>query len=330
MSRTASRHRTAHVIVASASPPFLQGREASKRIRVCTDASHRPASVTTRGARERPPGRASRRGQPEGQEQLGQFVHMLTGDRRRFSRLVARRDDRCSTVPRRCRTSEGSRPPRGFDVRRGACPSAERVTKGGKSMQYPERRLLISVDMERYSRRSNLQQYEAQRHFRDPAARGGGDVGLDRVAWITQQAGDGELAIVPREVSSLVSSAGSCRELNRRLRTFNSSRSPLRDRSGCGGRAPGAGAPGRGERLPRPRRRASSAGCATPIPCGRRWPPFPRRGSRLSSRRRCSGTWSASIRRRLRPERFVSRHLIGCCIERSRRLGCGRTDPPRI
>ncbi|MGW1452167.1 hypothetical protein ACWCO3_28410 [Micromonospora sp. NPDC002411] len=57
------------------------------------------------------------------------------------------------------------------------------------------------MDMERYSRRSNLQQYEAQRHFRELLHEAAGAVGLDRVAWTTQQAGDGELAIVPREVS---------------------------------------------------------------------------------------------------------------------------------
>ncbi|MEU5672091.1 hypothetical protein ABZ749_17340 [Micromonospora sp. NPDC047753] len=94
-------------------------------------------------------------------------------------------------------------------------------------MQHPERRLLISVDMERYSRRSNLQQYEAQRYFRELLHEAADTVGLDRVAWTTQQAGDGELAIVPREVSESRVIGKFVPELNRRLRSHNSSRLPV-------------------------------------------------------------------------------------------------------
>ncbi|MGC4773091.1 hypothetical protein ACLQ25_29485 [Micromonospora sp. DT44] len=93
-------------------------------------------------------------------------------------------------------------------------------------MQHPERRLLISVDMERYSRRSNLQQYEAQRHFRELLHEAANAVGLDRVAWMTQQAGDGELAIVPREVSESRVIGKFIPELNRRLRSHNGSLLP--------------------------------------------------------------------------------------------------------
>lgn len=101
-----------------------------------------------------------------------------------------------------------------------------RVERGGSLMQHPERRLLISVDMERYSRRSNLQQYEAQRYFRELLHEAAGAVGLDRVAWTTQQAGDGELAVVPREVSESRVIGRFVPELNRRLRNHNSSRLP--------------------------------------------------------------------------------------------------------
>ncbi|MGW2626355.1 hypothetical protein [Micromonospora taraxaci] len=94
-------------------------------------------------------------------------------------------------------------------------------------MQHPERRLLISVDMERYSRRSNLQQYEAQRHFRELLHEAARAVGLDRVAWTTQQAGDGELAVVPREVSESRVIGRFVPELNRLLRNHNSSRLPV-------------------------------------------------------------------------------------------------------
>ncbi|MEU7932526.1 hypothetical protein [Micromonospora echinofusca] len=93
-------------------------------------------------------------------------------------------------------------------------------------MRHPERRLLISVDMERYSRRTNLQQYEAQKDFRDLLHEAAHDVGLDRVAWTTQQAGDGELAILPRDVAESRVIGRFVPELNRRLRAYNSSRVP--------------------------------------------------------------------------------------------------------
>ncbi|MFG1764193.1 hypothetical protein ACGFIH_12760 [Micromonospora parva] len=53
-----------------------------------------------------------------------------------------------------------------------------------------------------------------------------GAVGLDRVAWTTQQAGDGELAVVPRDVSESRVIGRFVPELNRRLRNHNSSRLP--------------------------------------------------------------------------------------------------------
>ncbi|SCL73746.1 hypothetical protein GA0070608_6060 [Micromonospora peucetia] len=93
-------------------------------------------------------------------------------------------------------------------------------------MRHPERRLLISVDMERYSRRTNLQQYEAQQHFRELLHEAAGDVGLNRVAWTTQQAGDGELAILPQDVAESRVIGRFVPELNRRLRSYNSSRVP--------------------------------------------------------------------------------------------------------
>ncbi|MBO4164668.1 hypothetical protein [Micromonospora antibiotica] len=91
-------------------------------------------------------------------------------------------------------------------------------------MRHPERRLLVSVDMERYSRRSNLQQYEAQENFHTLLHAAATEVGLDRVAWTTQQAGDGELAILPRDVPESRVIGRFVPELNRRLRAFNSSR----------------------------------------------------------------------------------------------------------
>ena len=93
-------------------------------------------------------------------------------------------------------------------------------------MHHPERRLLISVDMERYSRRSNLQQYEAQQEFRRLLHEAAAAVGLDRTAWRTQQAGDGELAILPRDAPEARVIGRFVPELSRRLRAYNSSRVP--------------------------------------------------------------------------------------------------------
>lgn len=91
-------------------------------------------------------------------------------------------------------------------------------------MHHPERRLLVCVDMERYSRRSNLQQFEAQKEFRDLLHGAASAVGLDRMTWSTQQAGDGELAILPRDVPESQVIGRFVPELNRRLRAYNVSR----------------------------------------------------------------------------------------------------------
>ncbi|MBO4208374.1 hypothetical protein [Micromonospora echinofusca] len=91
-------------------------------------------------------------------------------------------------------------------------------------MTHPERRLLISVDMERYSRRSNTQQYEAQRAFQELLREAAGAVGLDRLSWKTQQSGDGELTILPADTQEPRVIGRFVPELNRRLRAYNSSR----------------------------------------------------------------------------------------------------------
>ncbi|WP_434743753.1 hypothetical protein [Micromonospora sp. SH-82] len=91
-------------------------------------------------------------------------------------------------------------------------------------MNSPERRLLISVDMERYSRRGNVQQHEAQRAFHELLHDAAHAVGLDRASWTTQKAGDGELAILPRDVAESRVIGRFVPELNRRLREYNSSR----------------------------------------------------------------------------------------------------------
>lgn len=93
-------------------------------------------------------------------------------------------------------------------------------------MNHPERRLLIAVDMERYSRRGNRQQYEAQHAFQQLLHQAATAVGLNRVRWTTQQAGDGELAILPADVREPLLIGRFVPELNRMLRDYNSSRIP--------------------------------------------------------------------------------------------------------
>ncbi|GIG92402.1 hypothetical protein [Plantactinospora endophytica] len=93
-------------------------------------------------------------------------------------------------------------------------------------MNHPERRLLISVDMERYSRRGNVRQYEAQQAFQQLLHEAATAVGLDRISWKTQQAGDGELAILPADAREPQVIGRLVPDLNRRLRHYNSSRLP--------------------------------------------------------------------------------------------------------
>ncbi|GIJ40988.1 hypothetical protein [Micromonospora andamanensis] len=93
-------------------------------------------------------------------------------------------------------------------------------------MRQPERRLLVCVDMERYSRRTNLQQYEAQQDFHRLLREAAAEVGMDRVGWTTQQSGDGELAILPRDIPEARVIGRFVPELNRLLRRYNVSRLP--------------------------------------------------------------------------------------------------------
>lgn len=61
----------------------------------------------------------------------------------------------------------------------------------------PERRILVCVDMESYSRRDNVLQYRAQSAFAKILEEAASDIGLGRKNWQIQQGGDGELAILP-------------------------------------------------------------------------------------------------------------------------------------
>jgi hypothetical protein len=85
----------------------------------------------------------------------------------------------------------------------------------------PRRRVVISVDMANYSGRNNLLQYRAQRDFRrimDDAAE---ELAVDRPAWLQQQAGDGELAILPADASERTLVAKLTPTLDTLLRQYN-------------------------------------------------------------------------------------------------------------
>jgi hypothetical protein len=65
---------------------------------------------------------------------------------------------------------------------------------------HPYRRMLVSVDMERYSRQDNETQFRSQQLFQQVMRDACDELGLDRVRWVTQLGGDGELAILPPDV----------------------------------------------------------------------------------------------------------------------------------
>lgn len=85
----------------------------------------------------------------------------------------------------------------------------------------PCRRLLVSVDMQRYSQRDNIAQHRAQQVFHSVMADAVRTVGLDRSGWKTQPGGDSELAILPVDTPepTVVGALASC--LDRILRQEN-------------------------------------------------------------------------------------------------------------
>lgn len=88
---------------------------------------------------------------------------------------------------------------------------------------HPDRRLLIAVDMERYSRQDNVAQYRSQLTFQQAMRQTTDELGLDRANWMTQQGGDGELAILPQGTSEVTIVASFAPTLDRILRTHNHS-----------------------------------------------------------------------------------------------------------
>jgi hypothetical protein len=86
---------------------------------------------------------------------------------------------------------------------------------------HPERRLLVSTDIEHYSRRDNRRQYDAQLIFTRVMRQATRKLGLEQVRWIRQQAGDGELAILPVDVPDAVVVGRFATTLDEMLRAHN-------------------------------------------------------------------------------------------------------------
>ena len=77
------------------------------------------------------------------------------------------------------------------------------------------------ADMENYSKRNNVLQHRAQLAFRRIMDDATTDVGLDRVDWLIQQGGDGELAILPAGTSERTVAAKLAPAADRLLREHN-------------------------------------------------------------------------------------------------------------
>lgn len=59
------------------------------------------------------------------------------------------------------------------------------------------RRLLLAVDTEDYSRHDDRRQFDTQRRLIDVLTEAAAAAGLDRAAWECQEAGDGQLCVLP-------------------------------------------------------------------------------------------------------------------------------------
>lgn len=88
----------------------------------------------------------------------------------------------------------------------------------------PQRRLVLAIDMVRYSPRTNSQQYEAQQVFRRVVSDAAEHAGLDTANWISQSSGDGLLVILPAEVWEAVLLSRFVPNVDAALRQYNDGR----------------------------------------------------------------------------------------------------------
>jgi len=83
------------------------------------------------------------------------------------------------------------------------------------------RRMCVAFDLEHYSRRSDAGQIEAQRAMTG-LLRGAGERGaLERAQWLTQELGDGELALLPPGIDEARVITSLWRELQEGLHRYN-------------------------------------------------------------------------------------------------------------
>jgi hypothetical protein len=87
----------------------------------------------------------------------------------------------------------------------------------------PLRRLIIAVDVHRYSLRDPLAQVDTQQALVDALETAAAKVGLDRRTWHLQSIGDAELAIAPADVDEPAIVADFVEELRKRLLRQNRS-----------------------------------------------------------------------------------------------------------
>jgi hypothetical protein len=85
-------------------------------------------------------------------------------------------------------------------------------------------RLLLAVDVEKYSARDARGQLRAQTDLRNILSLAAQNVGLDRSLWYEQVSGDGELAVLPEDVDVSLVVGDFTRQLETVLGEFNHAR----------------------------------------------------------------------------------------------------------
>lgn len=85
-------------------------------------------------------------------------------------------------------------------------------------------RLVLAVDVEKYSTRDARDQLQAQTDLRQVLSAAAHDVGLDRSLWYEQVSGDGELVVLPEDVDVSLVVGDFTRQLEVTLGAFNRQR----------------------------------------------------------------------------------------------------------
>lgn len=83
------------------------------------------------------------------------------------------------------------------------------------------RRMCVAFDLEHYSRRTDVGQIEAQRAMSKLVREAGERGGLGRAQWLTQDRGDGELALLPPGIDEAHVVTALWRELREGLHRYN-------------------------------------------------------------------------------------------------------------